>query len=58
MKKVKITLIILIMFLFIFNIDKKKAASDQGKFAKISSSVVTQVKTGTGPFICQRKRYS
>ena len=50
MKKVKITLIILIMFLFIFNIDKINAASDQGNFAKISSSVVTQVKTGTGPF--------
>ena len=51
MKKTRITLIIIVMFLFMFNINKINAAEelpDGG--AKISSSVVTQTKTGTGPF--------
>ena len=51
MKKIKISLIIIIMFLFIININKINAAEelpDDG--AEISSTVVTQVRTGTGPF--------
>ena len=50
MKKFKVILMI-IMFCFILNIDSVKATEelpDNG--AKISSSVVTQTKTGTGPF--------
>ena len=51
MKKIKITLMIIIMFLFIFNIEKINASTelpDDG--AKISSSQIIQTKTGTGPF--------
>ena len=51
MKKVKVITIIVIMFLFIFSINKVSAIEelpDNG--AEISSAVVTQVKTGTGPF--------
>ena len=51
MKKIKISLIIIIMFLFIININKINAAEelpDDG--GRISSSQVIQTKTGTGPF--------
>ena len=51
MKKIKISLIIIIMFLFIININKINAVEelpDDG--GRISSSQVIQTKTGTGPF--------
>ena len=51
MKKIKISLIIVIMFLFVININKVKAVEelpDDG--GRISSSQVIQTKTGTGPF--------
>ena len=51
MKKIKISLIIIIMFLFIINIDKIKAVEElPDNKAYISDTRVTQVKTGTGPF--------
>ena len=51
MKKIKISLVIIIMFLFVININKINAVEelpDDG--GKISSSQVIQTKTGTGPF--------
>ena len=51
MKKIKISLIIVIMFLFVININKVNGAEelpDDG--GRISSSQVIQTKTGTGPF--------
>ena len=51
MKKIKISLIIIIMFLFIININEINAVEelpDDG--GRISSSQVIQTKTGTGPF--------
>ena len=51
MKRIKISLVIIIMFLFIININKVKAVEelpDDG--GRISSSQVIQTKTGTGPF--------
>ena len=51
MKKIKISLIIIIMFLFIINIDKIKAVEElPDNKAYISDTRVTQVKTGTGSF--------
>ena len=50
MKKIKIILMI-VMFLFVFNIEKINASTelpDDG--AKIASSQIIQTKTGTGPF--------
>ena len=51
MKRIKISLVIIIMFLFVININKINAVEelpDDG--GKISSSQVIQTKTGTGPF--------
>ena len=51
MKRIKISLVIIIMFLFIININNVNAVEelpDDG--GRISSSQVIQTKTGTGPF--------